>query len=196
MGELSFRRRKKVIRLDIVKKIFIWIIQLIAVNLLAFMLVAYLGKQIPVIGDSMEPQLKEGDVALVNRFSYLLSRPKRGDVIVFKPNGNENSHYYIKRVAALPGETVQIIDGQMFITDDKGQYRLEELAGIKLGQIEYAGVAKEPITLEPDEYFVIGDNAAFSEDSRYADIGNVKKDAMEGKAWCRHTTLLDFKKVQ
>lgn len=193
MGDLSFRRRKKVIRMDIVKQVFMWIIQLIAVNLLAFMLVAYVGKQIPVIGDSMEPQLKEGDTTLVNRLSYLLASPKRGDVVVFKPNGNENSHYYIKRVVALPGETVQIIDGSLIITDEKGQ-RVEN-TGTEIGQIEYAGVAEEPITLNAGEYFVIGDNYAFSEDSRYADIGNVKKEDIEGKAWCKRESFLGFQKV-
>lgn len=193
MGDLSFRRRKKVIRIDIVKQIFMWIIQLVAVNLLAFMLVAYVGKQIPVIGDSMEPQLKEGDTTLVNQLSYLLASPKRGDVVVFKPNGNENSHYYIKRVIALPGETVQITDGSLIITDEKGQ-KVED-TGIEIGQIEYAGVAEEPITLNAGEYFVIGDNYAFSEDSRYADIGNVKKEDIEGKAWCKRESFLGFQKV-
>lgn len=193
MGDLSFRRRKKVIRMDIVKNVLMWIVQLFVVNLLAFMLVSYLGKEVSVIGDSMEPQLKEGDTALMNRLSYLLARPKRGDVVVFKPNGNENSHYYIKRVVALPGETVQIIDGSLMITDEKGQ-RVENM-GTEIEQIEYAGVAEEPITLEPGEYFVIGDNHAFSEDSRYADIGNVKKEDIEGKAWCKRLSFLKFKKV-
>ena len=59
MGDLSFRKKKKVIRMDIVKKVLVWIIQLFVVNLLAFMLVSYLGKEVPVIGDSMKPLLEE-----------------------------------------------------------------------------------------------------------------------------------------
>lgn len=194
MGELSFRRRKKVIRMDIVKTVLIWVIQLLVVNLLAFMLAAYLGKQVSVIGDSMEPRLKEGDTVLVNRLSYLLSKPKRGDVVVFKPNGNENSHYYIKRVAALPEETVQIVDGKLIITDEDG--KKVENTGMEDLQIDYAGVAEEAVTLDVGEYFVIGDNCAFSEDSRYADIGNVKKEDIEGKAWCKRVSFLDFEKVR
>lgn len=194
MGNLSFRRRKKIIRMDIVKKVFLWIVELFVINLLAFMLVSYLGKEVSVIGDSMEAQLKEEDTALVNRLSYLLSRPKRGDIVVFKPNGNENSHYYIKRVVALPGETVQIVDGKLIVTDEKG----ETIENKKLDytDIEYAGVAEEPVTLEAEEYFVIGDNYAFSEDSRYADIGNVKKEDIEGKVWCKRTSFLGFKRVR
>ncbi len=194
MGDLSFRRRKKIIRIDIVKQIFIWVIQILVVNLLAFMVVAYLGKQVSVIGDSMESQLKEGDTVLVNRLSYLLAQPKRGDVIVFKPNGNENSHYYIKRVVALPEETVQIVDGTLIVTDENGQ-RVEK-TGMENVQIEYAGVTEEPITLGIGEYFVIGDNCAFSEDSRHADIGNVKKEDIEGEVWCKRESFLSFKKVR
>ena len=62
------------------------------------------------VGDSMSPVLKNADVVLVNRIVYNASSPKRGDVIVFKPKGNENSHYYTKRIVGLPGETVQIVD--------------------------------------------------------------------------------------
>lgn len=194
MGDLSFRKKKKIIRMDIVKKVLVWIIQLFVVNLLAFILVFYLGKEVPVIGDSMKPQLEEEDEALVNRLAYLLSRPKRGDIVVFKPNGNENSHYYIKRVVALPGETVQIVDGELIVTDEKGQ-RVES-TGKEETQIEYAGVAEEPVLLDIGEYFVIGDNDAFSEDSRYADIGNVKKEDIEGKVWCKRTSFLGFEKVK
>ena len=194
MGDLSFRKKKKKIRMDIVKKVLVWIIQLFVVNLLAFILVSYLGKEVPVIGDSMKPLLEEEDAALVNRLAYLLSRPKRGDIVVFKPNGNENSHYYIKRVVALPGETVQIVDGELIVTDEKGQ-RIES-TGKEDIQIEYAGVAEEPILMDIGEYFVIGDNDAFSEDSRYADIGNVKKEDIEGKVWCKRTSFLGFEKVK
>lgn len=194
MGDLSFRKKKKRIRLDIVKKVLVWIIQLFVVNLLAFMLVFYLGKEVPVIGDSMKSQLEEQDMALVNRLAYLLSRPKRGDIVVFKPNGNENSHYYIKRVVALPGETVQIVDGELIVTDEKGQ-RVEN-TGKEGKEIEYAGVAEEPVLLDIGEYFVIGDNDAFSEDSRSADIGNVKKDDIEGKVWCKRVSFFGFQKVK
>lgn len=194
MGDLSFRKRKKIIRIDIVQKVFIWIVELFVVNLLAFMLVSYLGKEVSVIGNSMESQLKEEDTVLVNRLSYLLSRPKRGDIVVFKPNGNKNSHYYIKRVVALPGETVQITDGKLVVTDKDGK-TIENKKNI-YEKIEYAGVAEEPVTLDSDEYFVMGDNFAFSEDSRYADIGNVKKQYIEGKVWCRRTSFLGFEMVR
>lgn len=194
MGNLTFRKRRNIIRMDIVKEIFFWVIEAFAVCMLSYMLVAYLGKEIPVIGNSMEKELKEGENVLTNRIAYLFGNPKRGDVIVFKPNGNENSHYYIKRVVALPGETVQITNGELVVLDEKGQPVKLDKQDYK--EIEYAGSAEEPLKINDGEFFVIGDNFNYSEDSRYADIGNVKKTDIEGKAWCKRTSFFEFKKVQ
>ena len=106
----------------------------------------------------MNPVIRNGDVVLVNRIVYDASTPKRGDIIVFKPKGNENLHSYIKRIIGLPGESVEIRDGEICI-------------------------ASEKIVLGGDEYFVLGDNRESSEDSRMADIGNVKRSEIEGKVW-------------
>lgn len=85
-----------------------WILQIAVVLLFAFVFVWYFGQRVSTVGDSMSPKLSNGDVVLVNRFAYNVTSPKRGDIIVFKPKGNENSHYYIKRIIGLPGETVEI----------------------------------------------------------------------------------------
>ena len=61
----------------------------------------------------MEQTLENDDNILVNRFAYIMSKPKAGDVIVFLPNGNNKSHYYVRRVVAVPGDTVQIKDGAL-----------------------------------------------------------------------------------
>jgi signal peptidase I len=107
----------------------------------------------------------------------MLTRPKTGDVVVFLPNGNEKSHYYVRRVIGTPGDTVQIVDGAVYIN---GTLYNEDL---DVAAIEDAGLAAEELTLGKDEYFVLGDNRNNSEDSRYANIGMVKKDYMLGKAW-------------
>ena len=67
----------------------------------------------------MKPVLQNGDVVLVNRIVYNATTPKRGDIIVFKPKGNENAHYYIKRIVGLPGETVEIIENNVYIDCEK-----------------------------------------------------------------------------
>lgn len=154
-----------------------WLLEIIIVCAFAFVFVWYFGHRVSNIGDSMSPVLKNGDVILVNRIIYDASAPKRGDIIVFKPNGNENLHSYMKRIIALPGETIQIKDGEIYVNDQK----LDE--EYKTTAILDAGLASEKITLAGDEFFVLGDNRESSEDSRMADIGNVKRSEIEGKAW-------------
>lgn len=145
--------------------------------MLAFWVVRYLGQWRSVVGDSMNPVLHNGDIVLVNQIVYDASNPKRGDVIVFKPDENEELHVYIKRIVGLPGETIQIKDGKLYID---GKELKEEY---KTTAIEDAGVAVEEIKLKKDEYFVLGDNRMASEDSRSLKVGNVKKTDIEGKAW-------------
>ena len=130
-----------------------------------------------VIGVSMEPGLYNGQEILVNRLVYRLSSPKRGDVVVFLPNGNENSSYYVKRVVGLPGETIQIIDGYVYID---GRFYAEDESYDKIAD---AGIAQAPLKLNNNEYFVLGDNRNNSEDSRSANIGPVETEDIIGKAW-------------
>mgnify|MGYP000214195424 FL=1 len=125
----------------------------------------------------MKPSLNNGDVVLVNRLVYDAVKPGRGDVIAFRPGGNENVHYSIKRIVGLPGESVQIKDGAVYINGEKLDGELYA------ADIEYAGVAEEPVQLGKGEYFVMGDNQAGSDDSRMADIGNVKREEIYGKVW-------------
>ncbi|MCI9012550.1 MAG: signal peptidase I [Lachnospiraceae bacterium] len=144
---------------------------------LAFVIVFSVGMRTSIIGDSMERTLFNGQEILVNRVIYKLSTPKRGDVIVFLPNGNQNSHLYVKRVVGLPGETVQIRDGSVYID---GVF-LEEPE--EFDKMIDAGIAENELTLAVDEFFVLGDNRNSSEDSRSGNIGGVKKDNIIGKAW-------------
>ena len=98
-------------------------------------------------------------------------------MIAFLPNGNEKSHYYVRRVIACPGDTIQIKEGVVYVNGEAYQEK------ITVASIEDAGVASEEIKLGNDEYFVLGDNRNNSEDSRLANIGNVKKSYIIGKAW-------------
>ena len=99
------------------------------------------------------------------------------------PNGNEKSHYYVKRVIGVPGDTVQIKNGTVYVN---GKAFDEET---DVASIEDAGLAAEEITLGADEYFVLGDNRNNSEDSRYANIGNIKKDYINGKSLVSDCTV-------
>ncbi len=190
MAGLTFRRRKKRINYNIIKEIIIWIAELVLAFFIASLLVVNFGVMTSNVGQSMEPTLASGDRVLTNRLIYKLTEPKRGDVVIFKPNGNENSHYYMKRVVALPGETVQIVDGFIYIN---GEVLVED---IKFEKMEYAGTAEEEITLGENEYFVLGDNRNASEDSRNAEIGNIRKQDISAKAWFNATFGDNFGKLE
>ena len=178
MSNLSFhKKRRKKMDYGLMMEISGWIFQIAIVCFVAFLFVWYLGYKVSTIGDSMSPQLHNGDVVLVNRLLYETRKPKRGEIIAFKPNGSENSHDYIKRVIGLPGETIEYSDGKLLIDGEewKDEY--------KTTKMEELGVLEEAITLKSDEYFVLGDDRQNSEDSRTANIGNVKKSEITGKVW-------------
>ena len=112
---LTFYEKKKWISREMIRDIFSTLFCCFAAVLVAFVLVFSMGMKISVIGVSMEPVFYSGYEVLVNRFLYKMMSPQRGDVIVFLPNGNPNSHYYLKRVVGLPGEKIQIVGGYVYI---------------------------------------------------------------------------------
>ena len=126
----------------------------------------------------MEPTISNGQSVVINRVSIKILSPKVGDIVVFLPNGNVNSHYYVKRVVAIPGETVQITDGVLYVNGEARDGNKDIY-----DKIEDAGIAANPVKLGSGEYFVLGDNRNSSEDSRSANIGVVKQSMMVGKAW-------------
>lgn len=175
--KLYFRKKCRSLKTEKVKTAIEWGIEIIVVCILAWMLVSFFGQRVSNAGDSMSPVLKNGDVVLINRIVYDARKPKRGEIIAFRPNGNENAHYCIKRVVGLPGETVQIKDGKIYI-DGKVQKK-----NVYTSDLDFAGIAEKKLTLGETEYFVLGDNSAGSDDSRLADIGNVKREDIGGKVW-------------
>lgn len=153
---------------------------LILMLIAAFMAVVgvyFFGMKCNVIGSSMEPTAYNGQEILVNRFAYALGVPKKGDVVVFLPHGNENSHYYVKRIVAGPGDKVQIRDGKLFVNDQESDL-------IQM-PITEPGIAENVLTLQNGQFFCLGDNPEDGEDSRQANIGPVDKKDMIGKAWWR-----------
>ena len=173
---LSFYRKKKRIDTNILKEIFSWFFCVAVAVFLAFACVYAFGLKTSVIGSSMETSLYNGQEILVNRLIYQLSSPKRNDIVVFLPNGNHNTHFYVKRVVALPGESVQIKDGKVYVNG----VLQEEIAYDKIAD---PGIAENELQLGSDEYFVLGDNVNSSEDSRSGNIAAVKKDTILGKVW-------------
>ncbi len=176
---LTFYQKKKRLNPKVIKDIFEMIIGSMIAFFLAFVIVFSVGMRTSIVGDSMEPMLGNGQEILINRVIYRLSSPKRGDVVVFLPNGNEKSHYYVKRVVGLPGETIHIQDGSVYVD---GALLEEDDA---YDQMIDSGIAQNDLALGSDEFFVLGDNRNSSEDSRSGNIGAVRKKDIIGKAWFR-----------
>ncbi|HKM21891.1 MAG TPA: signal peptidase I [Lachnospiraceae bacterium] len=173
---LTFRRRQIKMNRAFLYELITWEFGIVVAILAAFVLVSSFGIRTAVVGSSMEPTLYNGQEILINRIAYQYGSPERNDVIVFRPNGNENSHYYVKRVIGLPGETIQIKQGAVYIDGLPYQNDVVEVTNDP-------GIAEAEIELGVDEYFVLGDNRENSEDSRSGNIGNVSVETIDGKAW-------------
>lgn len=139
----------------------------------------YVIQRTIISGHSMENSLQEQDNVLVEKLFFRLSDPKRFEVVMFYPYGVEEEDYYVKRVIGLPGETIQIVGDDIYIDGEL----LEEDYGKQA--ITYQGIAEEPLTLGADEYFLMGDNREVSFDSRYEEVGPVKRELIAGKAIVR-----------
>ena len=161
------------------------LLYLLVIVLLTWVIVTFVGQRTKVDGHSMEPTLSDGDNLIVDKLSYRFRDPERYDIIVFPYQHAENT-YYIKRIIGLPGDTVQVIDGYMYINGKK----LDEHYGAEV--MEDPGIAAEPIKLGDDEYFVLGDNRNHSSDSRVTSVGVLTRDMLIGRAWVR---IYPFNKI-
>ncbi|MGN0349548.1 MAG: signal peptidase I [Roseburia sp.] len=183
---LNFNKKRKKVNIAVIKEVLTWTSEILLAVLVAFVFVYFLGLRTSVVGQSMAGTLKGGNEILVNRFVYKVTNPKPNDIIVFLPNGNEKAHYYVKRVVAVPGDRVQIESGILYVN---GEPFAEET---DVAPMEDPGMASEEILLGDNEFFVLGDNRNNSEDSRYANIGTIKKEYIIGKAWLRVVPWSDF----
>lgn len=171
--------------LKLVNNVFMVAVCLLLGFFIASVITHFVAYQTTVDGESMEPTLSDGDSVIIQKFSYYIKDPERYDVIVFPvkdaESGEENKKsYYVKRIIGLPGETVQIQDGYVYINGKKltsDKYCLSRMLD--------AGKAEAPVTLGDDEFFVLGDNRNMSTDSRSSYVGMVKKKDISGEVFFR-----------
>lgn len=155
-----------------------------AALLLSLLITKFVAHHTAVDGSSMSTTLSDGDQLIVQQLSYYFHDPERFDIVVFPISTEDN---YIKRVIGLPGETVQIIDGQVYIN---GSLLADDRYGLE--RIQDPGMAADIIYLKNDEYFVLGDNRNASVDSRFPEVGVIKKSDIKAKAWLRFYPFGDF----
>lgn len=125
-------------------------------------------------GDSMLPTYHNMQLVLVDKYS---NEFHYNDVIVF--TNEKLKATMIKRIIAIPGDTVQIIDGIVYVNNIPSPFLTQDRL------ISYSGIASSPLHLSSDEYFVLGDNFEESKDSRYPEIGCIKSDVILGKVYTK-----------
>lgn len=170
-----------------VRELFGWVLYIAVLVCAVHLITTYVGQRTVVAGDSMLNTLHDKDNLIIDKISYQLREPERYEIIVFPYRHSEDT-YYIKRIIGLPGETVQIKDGYVYINGEK----LNESYGREVIEADKYGIATEPVELGKDEYFVLGDNRNESADSREANVGILHRDDLIGRAWVRIWPLEDF----
>ena len=176
------RRSKKPRFIDKILKTGMFIL---AVLVITYLLSVFVVQRMKVHSTSMMPTLLSEDSILIDKISYRFREPQRYEIIIFKQKitGDE----LIKRVIALPGETVRITDGKILIDG-------EEIEDVEETEPPlYPGLAAGEIKLHSGEYFVLGDNRTDSIDSRYEEVGIVTDTRIIGRLWMRILPLSDFK---
>ena len=163
---------------EIIKELAGWLLYIVLIIAFTWFVVTFVGQRKEVSGSSMETTLSDKDQLIVDKMTYRFRDPKRYDIVVF-PYQYQDNTYYIKRIIGLPGETVQILSGMVYIDG----MRLDEHYGNEM--MENPGIAEEPLTLDENEYFVLGDNRNNSSDSRASDVGLIHRKDLIGRAWIR-----------
>jgi len=136
-----------------------------------------------VKGASMEPTFHDHQYLIIDEISYRFHEPARGDIVVFRYPQNPQE-YFIKRIIALPGERVEVRDGSVYVYNDKYPegFVLDENVYLA-DSVKTYDLSEEIVTLQSDEYFVLGDNRNASKDSR--SFGAVNKSFLTGRVMFR-----------
>jgi signal peptidase I len=151
------------------------LVETIVLALIIFLLMRQVIQNYRIESHSMEPNFAEGQFILVNKLAYVFGEPSRGDVVVFHNPRNEREDY-IKRIIGLPGDTVEIVDGQVRVN---GQAIEEPFIANK----NRAGERFGPLIVDPGYLFVMGDNRPNSSDGR--SFGPLDQELVVGQAWLR-----------
>lgn len=171
----------------VIKEIISWVIVLVAAFFIGHCLNRYVLLKADVPSGSMENTIMKGDRLMGFRLAYLFSEPERGDIVMFDFPDDEDL-LYVKRIIGLPGETVEIEEGAVYITDTKGNRTLLDEPYLKETPNKESGVYEVP----EGHYFMMGDNRNVSADSRRWENKFVAKEKIRCKVWFRYKPDFEF----
>lgn len=186
-------KEKKTLKQEILS----WVWTILGAVVLALLIRAFIAEPIRVDGTSMTNTLADGEIVLVSKLDYLFGEMQRNDVVICRYPGRMNTSFnigaalsvdsytlFVKRLVALPGDTVEIREGHLYVNDE-----------LVPDPEKQGSVPRdfEKITLGEDEYFVMGDNRRTSHDSRASDVGPISASAIMGKVKC---VLLPFSNIR
>lgn len=173
------KNKKKKAMLVFLKSFMSTSLYLLFVLFLTYIMLTYVCKKTEVEGESMETTLFDGQQLMMDKLTYRFKEPRRFDIVVF-PYQHGKRTLFVKRIIALPGESIRIDnEGIIYINGEE----LKESYGTEA--IEDPGIAIAELTLGDDEFFVLGDNRNYSIDSRFVEVGNVKKSDILGRVLFR-----------
>lgn len=168
------------------KNFFAFVFELVKIVVISLVIIVpiryFLIQPFYVKGASMEPNFYDHEYLIIDEITYRFNEPQRGDIVVFRYPRNPQE-YFIKRMIALPGETIQIKDGAVTI------FNKENPDGLTLNEyylpegLKTYGLSEEKVELSADEYFVLGDNRNSSKDSR--SFGPVNRTYITGRVLLR-----------
>ncbi len=154
-------------------------LEIVFLALALYLVIQYAVQTVHVLGQSMYGTLHDNDLLVASKLSYKLHAPQRGDIIVFKPP-NEDTRDFIKRVIAVPGDRLRIVQGVVYINGEVLQERY--LPEKWTTNNSWPSDGRDAI-VPADHYFVMGDNRNHSSDSRT--FGFIEMESILGKAEVR-----------
>lgn len=189
-NEVSFmnirhERKEKEESVSTARELFQWVAAIVAAVLIALAIDNFVIVNAQIPSGSMENTIMTGDRVIGNRFAYSFSDPQRFDIIIFRYPDDE-SQLFIKRIIGLPGETVEIRDGKIYLNGSD-----EPLEDVQTKETMVGSFGS--YTVPENSYFVMGDNRNDSKDSRYWTNTFVTKDEILGKAIFRYWPISEFK---
>ncbi|MCL1846129.1 MAG: signal peptidase I [Defluviitaleaceae bacterium] len=155
-----------------------WLILIGLAVLLFFVMRAFIFRTAHIDGFSMAPTLEHGDWVILNRFTYIVSAPRAGDITAF-PNPENPSEHFVKRIIAVPGDSVDLRGGFFYVNDQRLEDEFSEESTGGTGLLDF------PITIDEQQFFLLGDNRNGSQDSRFSVVGTIPRREMVGRAGVR-----------